>query len=135
MCSSHFFSHPEWSQWLLCVSLEKLKDKNIFLEPSIDKTGWRIESSQHFMIKSQCDLTGGLNTIMRARARNKWTMMECFQQDNTLVNVLHPGCLVQVDSGSQRILTPASLSIPSTKRDGDKDNIADNKFTSVNSTK
>lgn len=27
----------KWSQWLLCISLEKLKDMNIFLAPSIEK--------------------------------------------------------------------------------------------------
>lgn len=27
----------EWSQWLLCITLEKLKDMNIFLAPSIEK--------------------------------------------------------------------------------------------------
>lgn len=58
----HLFSSPissEWSQWLLCVTLEKLKDMNIFLAPSIEKAqtknGWLIESRQHSVMKSQCD--------------------------------------------------------------------------------
>lgn len=42
MCIMHaiyFFSpiSSEWSQWLLCLTLEKLKDMNIFLAPSIEK--------------------------------------------------------------------------------------------------
>ena len=55
-----FSISSEWSQWLLCISLEKLKDMNIFLAPSVEKAqtkiGWLIESSQHFVMKSQCDL-------------------------------------------------------------------------------
>lgn len=36
----HLFFFPissEWPQWLLCITLEKLKDMNIFLAPSIEK--------------------------------------------------------------------------------------------------
>lgn len=37
-----FFSiSSKWSQWLLCISLEKLKDMNIFLAPSIEKAQTR----------------------------------------------------------------------------------------------
>lgn len=42
--------------------LEKLKDMNIFLAPSIEKSqtkkkkGWLIESSLHDVMKGQCDL-------------------------------------------------------------------------------
>lgn len=39
-CVFHLLFFPissKWSQWLLCISLEKLKEMNIFLAPSIEK--------------------------------------------------------------------------------------------------
>lgn len=39
MLAIYFFPpiSSKWSQWLLCITLEKLKDTNIFLAPSIEK--------------------------------------------------------------------------------------------------
>lgn len=42
-----FFFFPissESSQWLLCITLEKLKDMNIFLAPSIEKAQTKMAS-------------------------------------------------------------------------------------------
>lgn len=38
LCVPFIFAiSSEWSQWLLCITLEKLKDMNIFLAHSIEK--------------------------------------------------------------------------------------------------
>ncbi len=111
-----------------CVSLLKSSriwtfSWHLLLKKSTNKNGWLIESSQHFMMKSQCD-SPGLKTIMRTRALNKWVLMKCSHQlDNTYLCVLHPGCSVQVCGGSQRNLHPylAVTAIFTTKRARNED--------------
>lgn len=99
----------KWSQWLLCISLEKLKDMNIFLAPSIEKD--RQKWLAYWEQPALCDeesvrFAEDLKTMMWTRALSKWVLMKSRLQENTLLCVLHSVCLVQVCRGGQRNLNP-----------------------------
>lgn len=99
----------KWSQWLLCISLEKLKDMNIFLAPSIEKD--RQKWLAYWEQPALCDeesvrFAEDLKTMMRTRALSKWVLMKSCLQENTFLCVLHSACLVQVCRGGQRNFKP-----------------------------
>lgn len=108
----HFFFFPissKWSQWLLSISLEKLKDMNIFLAPSIEKD--RQKWLAYWEQPALCDeesvwFAEDLKTMMQTRALSKWVLMKSRLQENTFLCVLHSVCLVQVCRGGQRNLNP-----------------------------
>lgn len=105
-----FFFLPissKWSQWLLCTSLEKLKDMNIFLAPSIEKD--RQKWLAYWEQPALCDeksarFAEDLKTMMRTRALSKWVLMKSRLQENTFLCAPHSVCLVQVCRGGQRNL-------------------------------
>lgn len=80
--SWHLLLRKHWQKWLAYWEQPALRD---------EESVWFAE---------------GLKTIMRTRALNKWILMKCSHQDNTVLRVLHPGCSVQVRGGSQRNFNP-----------------------------
>lgn len=113
MFAIYFFPpiSSKWSQWLLCISLEKLKDVNIFLAPSIEKAQTKMAG----LLRAASTSWWRVSVIRRGLENNdvnKGTKQVGFNempyQDNTFLCVLHSGCLVQVCRGSQRNLNPLS---------------------------
>lgn len=64
-----FFISSEWAQWLLCITLEQLKDMNLFLAPSFEK--------------AQAKMAGSL----RAACTPCWRVsVICWGLENNIVN-------------------------------------------------